>query len=665
MSDKAWVSRQADVSLQRLSAKIEMELARHQLSATDQRRFYERLNIHWPQAFELLYVLYGTHYDFFYHLEQVSLTLARSWGERNERLKKHDDRREQNPLWFHSQEIVGGALYVDLFSGTIRGLKEHISYFKKLGLAYLHIMPVFKTPEAENDGGYAISSYRDLHPSVGTFDDLEQLSYDLREEGISLVLDFVFNHTSNEHDWAQKARAGEEAYQGFYHLFPDRVVPDQYEKTLRDIFPTVRKGSFSFDETMQKWVWTTFHNYQWDLNYTNPAVFHAILEEMLYLGNKGVEVLRLDAVPFIWKKMGTNCENLPEAHLIIRAFNQLSRIAAPSLLFTSEAIVHPDDVISYIDKDECQMSYNPLLMALLWESVATRKTDLLSLSLRRRFRIHRECSWINYIRCHDDIGWTFDDEDARSLGIDPEGHRQFLNDFYTGQFPGSFARGVPFQYDFETGDVRVSGTLASLAGLEQAMISKNDAEIDLAIRRISMLRSVVLSIGGVPLIYLGDEWGVLNDYSYISNPAKAEDSRWIHRTKMIWEDLEKWKDPGSIHRRLYNNLVHLINLRRHLPALAGSEMEIIRTGNPHVLGYIRHIQGNRITALVNFSDSEQKVNANIIRVCGLGYHYKDLILDQVYCENQDLLLAPYQYVWLQEAPGGPGRVEGLIPGESA
>jgi amylosucrase len=348
--------------------------------------------------------------------------------------------------------------------------------------------------------------------------------------------------------------------------------------------------------------------------------------------------------------MGTNCENLPEAHLIIQAFNHLAKIAVPSLLFTSEAIVHPDDVVSYIDRDECQMSYNPLLMALLWESMATRKTDLLALSLRRRFRIHRECSWINYIRCHDDIGWTFDDEDAHSLGIDPLGHRQFLNEFYTGQFAGSFARGVPFQYDFETGDVRISGTLASLAGLEKATIEGNQAEVDLAVKRIAMLRSVVLSIGGVPLIYLGDEWGVLNDYSYVTNPAKSADSRWIHRTRMIWEDVDKWQDPHSVPRRIYDDLLHLIRLRRKLPALAGSEMEIIKTGNSHILGYIRHVLGDRITVLVNFSDTERVVNANYIRVCGLGYLYRDLVADQAYCENQDLTLAPYQYVWLQGTP---------------
>jgi amylosucrase len=642
--------KQADLCLVRLRAKIAAELDRHQLSAADQKRFYDRLAMHWANAFERLHALYGGHYDFFYYLEQVALTLVRVWGERSDLLKAHDYKREKTPVWFQSQEIVGGALYVDLFSGTISRLKDHIPYFKELGISYLHIMPVFETPESENDGGYAISSYRDLHPSVGTFDDLEALACDLREEGISLVLDFVFNHTSNEHDWAQKARAGEEAYQGYYHLFPDREIPDLYEKTLRDIFPTVRKGSFSFDETMQKWVWTTFHNYQWDLNYTNPAVFLAILEEMLFLGNKGVEVLRLDAVPFIWKKMGTNCENLPEAHLIIQAFNHLAKIAVPSLLFTSEAIVHPDDVVSYIDRDECQMSYNPLLMALLWESMATRKTDLLALSLRRRFRIHRECSWINYIRCHDDIGWTFDDEDAHSLGIDPLGHRQFLNEFYTGQFAGSFARGVPFQYDFETGDVRISGTLASLAGLEKATIEGNQAEVDLAVKRIAMLRSVVLSIGGVPLIYLGDEWGVLNDYSYVTNPAKSADSRWIHRTRMIWEDVDKWQDPHSVPRRIYDDLLHLIRLRRKLPALAGSEMEIIKTGNSHILGYIRHVLGDRITVLVNFSDTERVVNANYIRVCGLGYLYRDLVADQAYCENQDLTLAPYQYVWLQGTP---------------
>jgi amylosucrase len=379
--------------------------------------------------------------------------------------------------------MVGGVCYVDLFAGTLTGLRERLPYFKTLGLTYLHLMPLFESPEGNSDGGYAVSSYRRVNPRLGTIEELAELAREFQEQGISLVLDFVFNHTSDEHEWALHAQAGDPEYERFYFLFPDRTMPNAYERTLREIFPTVRRGSFTWREDIRKWVWTTFNSFQWDLNYANPAVFRAMAEEMLFIANIGVEILRLDAVAFIWKRMGTSCENQPEAHQIIQAFNSIARITAPAMLFKSEAIVHPDDVLSYISPRECQISYNPLLMALLWESLATREVKLLDHSMRNRFRLPQGTAWVNYLRSHDDIGWTFDDNDARWEWMDPTGHRKFLNQFYTGRFPASFARGLPFQENPTTGDARVSGTLASLAGLEQAMQSGDQQQIELAVRR--------------------------------------------------------------------------------------------------------------------------------------------------------------------------------------
>ncbi len=416
--------------------------------------------------------IYGDQYDFFYHLERILTTAAEMWLARSAELKALDAAREGDNRWFQSQQMLGGVCYADLFAGNLAGIRAKLPYFRELGLTYLHLMPLFKAPMPENDGGYAVSSYREVNPALGTMAELSALAGELRQQGISLVVDFVFNHTSDEHDWARRALAGEPEYQDYYFMFPDRTMPDAYEKTLREIFPEVRHGSFTYRpdaDPGHRWVWTTFNSYQWDLNYANPAVFRAMLEEMLSLANAGIEVLRFDAVAFIWKQMGTSCENLPEAHLLIQAFNALARIAAPALLFKSEAIVHPDEVAKYISPGECQLSYNPLLMALLWESLATREVKLLQHSMRERFKIDSACAWVNYVRCHDDIGWTFDDGNAAQVGINGFGHRQFLNAFYTGRFPGSFARGLPFQENPRTGDCRISGTCASLAGLEQAL----------------------------------------------------------------------------------------------------------------------------------------------------------------------------------------------------
>ena len=346
--------------------------------------FEKRLQKHFPDLFQLYYQLYADQYDFYYHLEDLLSTLARMWQSRPDDLKALDDNREAQPTWFQSNNMLGGVCYVDLFAGDLEGIRSKVPYFKELGLTYLHLMPLFKVPHPENDGGYAVSSYRQVDDKLGTMEQLSQLAREMRQAGISLVVDLVFNHTSHEHDWAQNAIAGDPDYQEYYRIFPDRKIPDQYEKNLREIFPGEHPGAFTYWPDLQQWVWTTFHSYQWDLNYANPVVFNRMAEEMLFLANQGVEVLRLDAVAFIWKQMGTSCENLPQAHWLIQAFNVVARIASPTLLFKSEAIVHPDEVIKYIASDECQLSYNPLLMALLWEALATRRVTLLDQALRER-----------------------------------------------------------------------------------------------------------------------------------------------------------------------------------------------------------------------------------------------------------------------------------------
>ena len=643
----AWLERQAQLSLDRLLPRLRKQFAAS--SPADWQAFETRLAAHFPTIFELLVRIYGDQYDFFYHLERILATAAEMWLARSAELKALDAAREEDNCWFQSQQMLGGVCYVDLFAGDLAGIRAKLPYFRELGLTYLHLMPLFKAPMPENDGGYAVSSYREVNPALGTMAELSALAGELRQQGISLVVDFVFNHTSDEHDWARRALAGEPEYQDYYFMFPDRTIPDAYEKTLREIFPEVRHGSFTYRSDADpghRWVWTTFNSYQWDLNYANPAVFRAMLEEMLALANAGIEVLRFDAVAFIWKQMGTSCENLPEAHLLIQAFNALARIAAPALLFKSEAIVHPDEVAKYISPGECQLSYNPLLMALLWESLATREVKLLRHSMSERFKINSACAWVNYVRCHDDIGWTFDDGNAAQVGINGFGHRQFLNAFYTGRFPGSFARGLPFQENPRNGDCRISGMCASLAGLEQALHEGSSGEIDLAVRRILLIHSVIFSIGGIPLIYLGDEVGTINDYTYREDPAKFGDSRWVHRPFVNWEKIDRRNEPHALEAEVYGGLQRLIAVRKETEAFAGGEMSVVDADNPHVFGYVRQNDSGRILALANFSEREQRVAANTVRNHGLSYSFRDLVSGDIIALGEDLTLGSYQSVWL-------------------
>jgi amylosucrase len=615
-------------------------------SPSDWAFFSAQLSTNFDNLFNCLVEVYGIQYDFYFHLETLLETLAQSWIERSDALKELDSSRKNDPLWFQSNQLVGGVCYVDLFAKNLKGLRGRIDYFNELGLSYLHLMPLFRSPAGEDDGGYAISSYREVDPQIGSMAELTSLAEELHRNGISLVLDFVFNHTSSEHEWAQKARSGDPTYQNFYYMFPDRQQPDAYERTLREIFPDEHPGAFTWFPEFKRWVWTTFHSYQWDLNYANPEVFIAMAREMLSLANAGVEVLRLDAVAFIWKQMGTSCENLPQAHLLIQAFNACARIAAPALVFKSEAIVHPDEVARYIKAEECQISYNPLLMALLWESLATRNVRLLSASMRDRFAIPDECAWVNYVRCHDDIGWTFSDEDADKLGINGYDHRRFLNNFYTGRFEGSFARGLPFQENPKTGDCRISGSCASLAGLEYGLAENSEKESRLAVQRILLIHSVIMTIGGIPLIYLGDELAALNDYSYRDDEHKVDDSRWVHRQNFDWQRAADRLKDGNPVSAVYNGIKEMIAVRKKNAAFSGNQTEILATGNDAVFGYLRVNPNNRILILANFSEDEQPVSTNLLRLYGLGYQFTDLVTGEAF-PPVDFKMTAYQFLCLQ------------------
>ena len=595
----------------------------------------ERLERNMAELTARLYELYGSRWDFYKILSRLEAIMRKASDSRPAYLREQDEDSPSRP-WYLNQETVGMMLYVDLFAGNLRGLVDRIPYLKGLGVNYVHLMPLFDCPEGENDGGYAISSYRRVQPGLGTIEDLRLVAEEFHKSGIRLVLDFVFNHTSNEHEWAQKALAGNKKYKGFYYIYKDKSEVDGWNATLREIFPTVRRGSFTYLPKKREWVWTTFNSFQWDLNYSNPEVFLAMCEEMLFIANLGVDVLRLDALAFVWKEKGTVCESLPKAHTVIQAFQYVARIACPSLQFKSEAIVHPDQVIRYIHADECRLSYNPLQMALFWNTVATRDTRLLTLSLKKRQAIPGGCAWVNYIRCHDDIGWTFSDEDAAQLGMDGYQHRQFLNRFFTGRFAGSFAAGEPFQLNPTTGDCRICGTMASLAGLEQAERTGNGEWRFMAVERIKMMYAVLFALPGIPLLYAGDERAVLNDYSYRDDPLKKDDSRWVHRIAD--------RGPASGFRyasqkEVEASLREIIAARKKEPMLGGQDVFFYDTQDSHVFAFRR----GTVHVVANFSERQARFTID-----AWSKDSTDLLSGRVFTNSLPQELDSYEVRWLKE-----------------
>jgi amylosucrase len=608
--------------------------------------FSQRLDGEFRRLAELLWELYGGRPDYAFQVERLVAEVFEAFSQRDDRLKARDRDRAPESGWFMSETQVGAVAYVDLFAGSLDGIVGRIPYLKELGITYLHLMPFFLSPKAHNDGGYAVSSYRDTNPELGSMDDLEKLAAALDRKDIVLVADFVFNHTSDGHTWAVNAKAGTPEYQDFYLVFTDHAEALEYQSRLRDIFPEARKGSFTWCPQMGKWVWTTFNSYQWDLNYRNPAVFRAMAGEMMALANRGIGALRLDAVAFIWKELGTACENLPQAHTIVRAFQSVARLACPSLLFKSEAIVHPDEIIQYIDPRECQLSYNPLLMAELWEASATKDVSLLSLSLRKRHRLPPGCAWVNYVRCHDDIGWTFADEDAAELGIKGGDHRAFLNDFYLGTFPGSFSRGVSFQFNPDTGDRRICGTAASLAGVERALLEGAGEDLDTAIRRVLLLYGIAFSVGGIPLIYMGDEVGALNSYDYESDPAKASDSRWVHRPAWSDELYRRRNDASSVPGRIFAGLVRMSAQRRSHPVLGTQALAVMDTGQPGVLAFHKQGSGQLLTVIASFADRPVSIGTGMAGRLLAERQGKDLLSDRLLLPGEAIQLEPCELLWI-------------------
>ena len=640
-----WAVEHSAIALKRLFPRIEARF-RGMTEDVEWDAYTARLRRHFPRLFERLYGLYGMGHDFYYHLESILTSATEMWLLRPDELKALDAMREANPHWYLSNRMVGAMCYVDLFAGDLQGLRKQIPYLSELGITYLHLMPVFKVPDGDNDGGYAVSSYREVDPRLGTMEDLAELATELRHHGISLTVDFVFNHTSDEHEWAKLALAGDREHQSYYRMFPNRDMPDAYERTMPEVFTEDHPGAFTYRARIKKWVWTTFHTYQWDLNYENPAVFNRMIEEMLFLANQGVEILRLDAVAFIWKSLGTNSQNLPQAHWIIQAFNAIASIAAPAMVFKSEAIVHPDEVSKYISQDECELSYNPQLMALLWESLATRDARVLHYAMRHRYTIPEGCGWVNYVRSHDDIGWAFANDDVEAVGFDPKEHRRFLSRFYIGRFEGSFARGAPFQEDLRSGEARVSGMCASLTGVEKSLADNDDEELDLSIQRILLIHGVIITMGGIPLIYLGDEIAMLNDYGYDRNPDKSGDSRWLHRTEFDWERAEQRRDPDTVPGRIYQGLLRLIQLRGQNLAFNQGETEFVETGNKHVFGFMRSSEQHVAFVIANFSEHEQRLEARRLRQMGMRKTMVDLYAGRVTTATQELVVAPYQLMVL-------------------
>ncbi|MFL6045025.1 MAG: amylosucrase [Propionibacteriaceae bacterium] len=614
--------------------------------AHDQVVFATRLQRYWA---DLLTGLTGAYPD---HAPEMASRVveiaAQNFRQRPHDLRLLDLQRHADPQWFQHPRMLGYATYTDLFAGDLKGVADRVDYLAELGVTYLHLMPLLKPRPGENDGGYAVMDYRAVREDLGGSNDVAELASVLRSRGISLTLDLVLNHVAAEHQWAATARAGDPYYRNYFHMFADRELPDAYERTLPEVFPDFAPGNFTFDEESQSWVWTTFNTWQWDLNWHNPDVFYEFADLILWLANLGVECLRLDAIAFIYKRMGTNCQNQPEVHAITQALRTLARIAAPALIFKAEAIVGPAELAPYLGVGKhagkvSDMAYQNSLMVQVWSALAAKDTRLFCAAMNRFPAKPPGTVWGTYLRCHDDIGWAIDDDDAASVGLNGYEHRRFLADYYAGLYPMSDARGLVFQENLATGDRRISGTAASLAGIEAALNSGDDLHLDLAVRRYLLAYTLVLGFGGLPLIYMGDELGLLNYYDFVDDSDHADDNRWVHRPPMPWKLVDRRHMEGTVEHRIWHGLRHLMTVRSSLPSLDASvESEILDPVNPAVLVLLRRFPTQTLASVYNMTAESQELPRWVIP---LGNWARDALTDETPLTDRPLTLDGYQVRW--------------------
>ena len=584
--------------------------------------------------------LYMELYDDQEHFDELCASMKQFYDTRKKGLKASDLTREADPNWYKGSDILGMMMYTKMFGGNLKGVKKHLDYLKECGINYLHLMPLMESPKDRSDGGYAVADFRKVQPELGTIRDLESLASECRKQGISICLDFVMNHTSEDHEWAKRARAGEKEYQDRYFFYDNWDIPSQFEKTVPQVFPTTAPGNFTWLPEIEKVVMTTFYPYQWDLNYANPVVFNEMMYNFLYFANLGIDIIRIDAVPYIWKELGTSCRNLQKVHTIVRMMRMIGKIVCPGILLLGEVVMEPEKVVPYFgtpEKPECHMLYNVTTMATIWNTVATKDTRLLEKQLDSVYHLPSEYTFLNYLRCHDDIGWGLDYDSLGGWGMDQVAHKQFLNDFFTGKYKESFSRGVLYNDDPVSRDARFCGTTASMCGIEEALEKQDEGKMDQAIRLDLMLHGFMLQQSGIPVIYSGDEVGALNDNHYKEDPEKAEDSRYIHRGQFDWKLTEKIQQEGTVQNRIFYGLRRMEEIRMEHEVFSSDALaRTMDMEDDSILGILRTGETEEMLGVYNFSDAPKKVS--------LQETWTDLLNDETY--DTELSLKPYDFRWM-------------------
>lgn len=563
--------------------------------------------------------------------------------DRDKALKKQDEKRAADPSWYKQNDLLGMMFYIDNFAGNMKGVESKLDYIEQCNVNYIHLMPFLDTPEGRSDGGYAVSDFRKVQEKLGSMKDLDSLTAACHKKGINVCMDFVMNHTSEDHEWAKRARQGEGEYMSRYFFYDNSTIPQQYEKTVPQVFPTTAPGNFTWLPDANHYVMTTFYPYQWDLNYKNPRVFNEMMYNFLYLANRGIDIIRIDAVPYIWKELNTPCRNLKQVHTIVRMMRMISEIVCPGVLLLGEVVMEPEKVTPYfgtVEKPECHMLYNVTTMATTWHTVATRDVKLLKKQLDIVNALPKDYVFLNYLRCHDDIGWGLDYGTLKMDGMEERAHKKYLNDYFQGYDGSSCSRGELYNADPVTGDARFCGTTASMCGVEKAGFEGDNVAMERAVQMDLMLHAYMFMQSGIPVLYSGDEIGQVNDYHYKEDPHKAADSRYIHRGPMNWKLAANINNKNTVEGKIFQGLEKLEQIRKTEKVFVSyADTWTVDTGDVSVLCIGRYYDGEKIYGVFNFSEFEKtawlggvngeaidlisgdKMKLNEVKLSAYGFYY--------------------------------------------
>ena len=513
--------------------------------------------------------------------------------------------------WY--KDAVVYSLYADLFNTDFAGLTQKLDYLHNLGINCIWLLPILDSPM--RDAGFDISDYKNIRSELldksGKTNDqnvFRQFLAAAHAKGIKVIFDISMNHTSDEHPWFVEASKSKDNPFRDYYIWSEDV--DLY-KEARIIFKGIETSNW--EKKGEEYYFHRFFSFQPDLNYKNPQVLLEICDVLLFWQNAGVDGFRADATPYIWKEEGTECENLPKTHLVVKFFRAILDYIKPGSLLLAEACQQPAQVVEYMGNgDECQAAYHFPLMPRIFKSIAMQSGKPIEETLSKAFtpELPANGQWFTFLRCHDEL--------SLELVYVTEEERKYLHKQYC----------LKPEWDFRMGE-GISARLSELMQRDE--------------RRILLAYSIILTLPGTPVIYYGDEFGKFNDEAFYNEMillTGKDDTRFLVRGKIDWDELDQYlANPESFSSHIYYKLKLMLHIRNQHKTFGRGSIEFITlpgSKDGSLLSFIRNYKDEKWLIVHNMTNSILDV-----KLPQFAEKYVD-----VFSNTSPLSIQPYGFIWI-------------------